>query len=315
MFSAQDQEARILAAIAERLGVDGTVQVSAGVLASASGVPKGSVIFVVRRLVAAGRVAVEKPAPDAPDARTNIYRVVGAEAAQPVQPPPESMPAASEPAPAPVVTSSAPEPTRTPASALLHLLKGIASPQGTATGSALELCTAAGIRFTDWDAAKGVLIKRGEIKLLKAPAREGGAWAFRIGPFDGEPKESVTQAPASPPTPKAAPAPSPSAAPAVVAKAPAAPKPVTEEAFIPDELDRPYTGPCTLLNVRTRDCHWPVGDGRPQLYCAKPVEGDGQYCPDHARAMFAGAKSKAPRPIDPRSRDLHQQAARDRRLA
>jgi len=94
---------------------------------------------------------------------------------------------------------------------------------------------------------------------------------------------------------------------------PPAPKPVTAESFIPDEIDRPYTGPCTLMNLRRCDCHWPVGDARPQLYCAKPSEPGEEYCADHAKAMFGGRPK--PRPLDPRAADARAEASRGRRAS
>lgn len=75
--------------------------------------------------------------------------------------------------------------------------------------------------------------------------------------------------------------------------APPEPGSVGLEAFIPDEIDRPYGEPCTLMNLRHTACHFPIGDPRPeQFYCADRAVPGLSYCADHGSAMWQGQRAK-----------------------
>lgn len=83
------------------------------------------------------------------------------------------------------------------------------------------------------------------------------------------------------------------AAPPVVARAvaPAPPARTQTVAFLereqPLEEPAPSQGHCSLLNLRTDHCHFPVGVGEPQQYCNKPAT-VGQYCSKHHATMRQG---------------------------
>lgn len=82
----------------------------------------------------------------------------------------------------------------------------------------------------------------------------------------------------------------PTPAPVVEMRSPPQREPVVtvEHALEPPEPPQ-STGSCTLLNLRTDRCHFPVGAGEPQLYCNKPAE-RGQYCAKHHNTMRVGSK-------------------------
>jgi hypothetical protein len=310
---AEGQCERALAALSRLAGADGLTQISLGALSLESDVPKGSMVFIIRRLADAGRVEIVQSERVEGVKPPNSYRVIGETAADASEP---TVVPEAEPVIAPL-RATAPQ---TSADALLHVLNGIVSPQGVATGTALELCLAVGMPFSVWDIAKGALIKRGDIKVFAAPARPNGAWSFKVTAAVPAKEPPAAKQPAPPAAPaitaekrEIAPAPAPPPRPPSnpTATAPA-PKPITAEAFIPDELDRPYTGPCSLMNLRRNSCHWPVGDARPQLYCGKDAGSGEEYCATHQAAMFSGAKAKA-RVLGDRASHQHLQANREKR--
>jgi len=75
----------------------------------------------------------------------------------------------------------------------------------------------------------------------------------------------------------------------------------------------PGFGPCTLMNLRRDQCHWPTGDARPQLYCGAVANPGEEYCRAHRDSMFARTARRAPQPTDPRAVDARLEASRQRR--
>lgn len=70
----------------------------------------------------------------------------------------------------------------------------------------------------------------------------------------------------------------------------------TEEDFELPDADEGNPGRRSLLQLKTRMCHWPEGTPNPvQMYCAEPTERGEQYCAAHHRKMFIGGKPKKPR--------------------
>ncbi len=279
-FLKDSQSARLIAAL-EAMGAGAKpVQASLSGLAKQTGIPSGSVVFVVRKLVDEGRLEVIKS--DIPR-EPNCYRVLGGQApkAQTTAPTPE--PVAAPPAPPPAL----PKPPQSGVDRLISVMIDRMGPNGMVTGSAEWFCAAAGIAFDQWDVAKGILIRNLAIRLVHAPPRPGGVWTFQL---------------AKSPAPAPAPAETP------------APRPVTAAPveLRPDPKPRTRSGPCELVDLEAGECHWPIGSGDPQLYCGKPSTPGGQYCERHASDMFAGKRSRAPRGPDSRAEIERLEAKRAR---
>jgi len=49
-------------------------------------------------------------------------------------------------------------------------------------------------------------------------------------------------------------------------------------------------GPKTLLNLRRNECHYPIGDDRPQRYCGSVAVIGTEYCACHTAAMYVPSK-------------------------
>lgn len=102
---ARDDEVSVLAALRTLAGGKAEVDVSLSVLAKAAAVPTGSVLFVVRRLVDAGKIAVTRNAGKGRKPAPNTYRLIG-----PAEPPPRPKESVLWEKVEPVVRKSAPRP-------------------------------------------------------------------------------------------------------------------------------------------------------------------------------------------------------------
>lgn len=97
------------------------------------------------------------------------------------------------------------------------------------------------------------------------------------------------------------------------AKAAKNPKPVPPPRKAPTMLkpdSPPATGNKGLLDLRARDCRWPVGaaTGADQRFCAAPVE-DGPYCPHCSRLAYAPRSASVKAKSDRRALYVARRAA------
>lgn len=193
---AQVQMDDTLAALIGLAGNSGEVTLSLSALAIRAKVPNGSILFTIRRLEEAGKIAVRKNSGPTGKPVPHTYVILGA-------------------------------------------------------------------------APKPVALTAGKPPVLLEPE---GPW---LGAARKPPAKSLS------PEPEPAPCPPPE------------PGPVGLEAFIPDEIDRPYSEPCTLMNLRSTACHFPIGEPSPeQFYCAERAAPGQQYCADHGSSMWQGQRAK-----------------------
>lgn len=279
---AQAQDEKVHAAIVRLAGSAGEVTVSYSALADETGVPQGSMSFVVRRLAEAGRLEISKGEQIGKRPPQNVYRIVGAEPKVAKAEPRIVTRAEPIAKPAPVigeVTRISPKaaPPVAAVDRLLNVLTGAADDLGGVVGAAAEFCAAANIAVSEWDIAKGVLIRRGDLRVVSVPASLADNWILVVkgramDALDAAPEQAVQ----------------------ALAAAPATRREFSEEDF---EIQGPAddrVGPVSLMNLRKNECHWPVGDAAPvQKYCGRGTPDGGQYCSKHAKAMFLGKKGRA----------------------
>jgi hypothetical protein len=287
--------------VASTASADGYAYLTLGALAVATDVPKGSILFVVRRLVEAGRLEVRKVDTAKGEVRQpNGYRVADMGRADPIQQPSSQVAACAPPS----SPRAAPE-ERAPAildgkvssvDRLLAAMRAVATPDGRAFVVPLEICAVAQVLWTSWDTLKGKLIARGDLKLILA-GKVDQPWTFWVS--TGERGRALAAAePAA--APKAAPPPPAPAAPApartvatrpVPAVRPPGPKaepwleqrsvvpararqhePETPTLPVPpradaalglDEWDDGKPGPKALRHLKAHACRWPIGTPKP----------------------------------------------------
>lgn len=278
-----EQEKRALAALTEIADDGGRATITLARLALAAQVPAGSVLFVLRRLEKAKRIVIRKD----PETRVQSYQVLGFKrysGAVATPPPPKPTaapaPAASLAVKPPQLASRqrAPEPVQrlhglpaplidkkvAPVDRLLAIMKAAADAKGNVVGAARDLCDAAGIAFREWDIAKGLLVRRGAISVILGGG-DADDWIFQI--LDQEQAKAPSSLPAAVP--------------------PAVRRGVAPSDFVLP-ASAPTFEPCTLMNLRSDQCHWPTGDARPQLYCGARAVQDEEYCGKHLDLKFGG---------------------------
>ncbi|HEX5262228.1 MAG TPA: GcrA family cell cycle regulator [Phenylobacterium sp.] len=298
--SRADDDSRLLVAIRKLVGVDGQITAPLRVLAEASGIPPGSVLFVVRRLQEAGRLEVIKSDSGQGSPKPHTYRLPsGASLAAPI-----ATEAPVHPAPR---IGDALSPAQ---SDVLRAMRGLAEASGELTCHRADIFNrCSGIRPDAWTDIRDALVAKGFLKVVKvgwsrAPssflvlmeprtAEERAAWASEdppatpsSPPASERPKESVLWEKAEPVVRNrpAQPIHDPSV-PAYPAPAPEAPPPALPILLELEDLP-PIGAPGTLLALKYGECKWPTstpppGRGEETRFCCRPaVEGE-PYCADH----------------------------------
>jgi hypothetical protein len=104
----REDDARFMVAIEKLSEGSGQAQVSLSVLAKASSIPKGSLLFVARRLAAAGRIEIIPAGEGRGVKKPNTYRLIGARPRQPLADLPYEPPIQRERRATPVPDASLP---------------------------------------------------------------------------------------------------------------------------------------------------------------------------------------------------------------
>lgn len=256
----------------QRLGAGrAAIQISLVALHLESGIPRGSVLFVARRLAEAGRLIITK-VPQARGPDLNSYRLPGAPT------PPEGKPKDPE--------------QRNGADRLLEAMKANAGPDGLVNASRNALTEASGVKAGSWQYHIDGLVRR---KAITVEHRGGGnARRYRIAGCAPPPvRQKAPECAGNVPSEKPAPPP---VAEGVIIRRP--PRALPTVSVDPDE---PLTcaAPNSLLSLGLGKCKWPLNDpprGRADLttFCCEKTETGESYCPSHLKIAGASSKPKAP---------------------
>lgn len=201
---------------------------------------------------------------------------------------------------------------------VLEALRRMAGDAGHVTISYTQLSKASGVAAGSLGFLVYELQKRGLLIVGRGSEREPNTYTFpnvAVAPEPiAAPEAPIVRVPkpVEPPRPPA----KPTFAPPIIADA----APFTAEDFeLPDEPDSIGVGLRSLMQLKSRMCHWPVGEPSPvQLYCAATTGCGEQYCAEHARKMFVRSVPRKPRTAaqlahDARLADQARQRFRDRR--
>lgn len=277
-----DEEARLLAAIGRLAGEAREVCASLRVLAESSGIPHGSVLFVVRRLAEAGRLEVIKSDRGQGSQKPNAYRLPGASVPTPPQRPAEPQPAAPAAFDGPTARDR-----------LYAALLARCDAEGHVESIPSIIGPLAGVPTGTWAFAMDQLKRDGRVSVVRT-GRGGVPSLLKVSrpPLEKPARAPLAQEPILPVEPlKPARSryvgdlpPEPAPAPPPVAAEPDA-----------EPLDAPVAGarPNSILALGYRACRWPTNTpppGRGDLTtfcCAQTDEGE-TYCRKHTAAATAG---------------------------
>lgn len=291
--SQTEDEARLLAVL-DRLGArTSQVRASIAVLADQSGIPKGSIVFVLRRLVARNAITITRGyVPESKKPATNSYRIVG-----------------SEPVEASVTT---PRTGKGAPDRLYEIMASRCDADGYLEARRSVLCAEAGVPVGTWHYSLGVL--KADRRLGIARNSSGGSPTLvRLYKPDGSHvvgsgQSVLSEAPSIAPSPPAPEPPKPRLKESTLWEPVADPKPapkptvarepepppapvVVEPKSEPLELEIDAT-PGSLMSLRLGMCKWPMnspapGAGHLTRFCCKDAERGEPYCPAH-QSVAAG---------------------------